>query len=205
MTTPSREDQRRQRRQQLEARQRQAQQEVQRRALVSRVRMGALVGLLALGLGLGLWWVVREATQPLPGVPVPDEGRGHVELGAPLTYASNPPSSGSHYNNTARWEFSDREISPGFWLHNLEHGGVVVLYKCPESCDELKRQLKGLYNSFRRSSFGYVKLVVAPDPSLRTTLMALAWNRRDQLDAFDQGQLQRFYDGYLDRGPENAP
>ena len=205
MTTPSREEIRRQRRQRMDQRLQQAQQGAQRQRLMSRLRAGALIGLLVLVVGLGVFWVFREATAPLPGQPVADEGRTHVDTGSPLSFATYPPASGAHYENTARWDFYDSEVSPGFWVHNLEHGGVVLLYKCPSSCAELKSQLKGLTSSLRRSKYGYVKLVVAPDNNIQGQVVALAWDRREVLESFDANTLQRFYEAYVDHGPEDAP
>lgn len=205
MTTPSRQDLRRQRRQQIEERQRREEQEGGRRRLLGRLRTWVAVGLVVLGVAIFVFWVLREVTAPLPGEPIPDEGRSHVEPGSPLAYRSNPPSSGPHYGSTARWAFYDAEVSPGFWLHNLEHGGVVLLYRCPEDCAELKRQLQGLYSTLRRSKYGNVKMVVAPDSSLEGRVTALAWNRREALDRFDEGKIRSFYEAYVDHGPEDVP
>lgn len=191
----------------MQERQRQTEQGVRRRALTGRLRIGAVAGLVLLGLALVVFWVARESTAPLPGVPVPNEGATHVEVGAPLTYRSNPPSSGPHYGGAAApWGFSETEIPRGLWVHNLEHGGIVLLYKCPQDCRELKGQLQLLYSKLRPSRLGYVKLLVAPDNSIEGSIVALAWDRRDTLESFDEDRMRRFYDAFLEHGPEpNAP
>lgn len=206
MAEPTRQEQRQYRRERMQERQQQAERGVRRRALTGRLRMGVLAGLVILGLALVVFWVAREATTSLPGVPVPNEGAEHVAVGAPLTYRSNPPSSGPHYAGTAPWSFSEAEVSQGLWVHNLEHGGIVLLYKCPQDCSELKGQLRSLYNKFRPSRLGYVKLLIAPDNSIEGSIAALAWDRRDTLESFDEDRLRRFYDSFLEHGPEpNAP
>ena len=190
----------------MQERQRQTERGVRRRTLTGRLRMGAVAGLVILGVALVVFWMAREATTSLPGVPVPNEGAEHVAVGAPLTYRSEPPSSGPHYATTAPWSFSETEIPRGLWVHNLEHGGIVLLYKCPQDCRELKQQLQLLYSKLRQSRVGYVKLLVAPDNSIEGSIAALAWDRRDTLENFDEDRLRRFYDAFLEHGPEpNAP
>ena len=206
MAEPTRQEQRRQRRERMLERQQQTERGVRRRALTGRLGIGVLAGLVILGVALVVFWVAREATAPMPGVPVPNEGAEHVAVGAPLTYRSNPPSSGPHYAGTAPWSFSEAAVSPGLWVHNLEHGGIVLLYKCPQDCRELRGQLRGLYDKLRPSQLGYVKLLVAPDDAIEGRIVALAWDRRDTLESFDEDRLRRFYDAFLGRGPEpNAP
>src|SRR6185436_18240174 len=54
----------------------------------------------------------------------------HVNVGTSVTYETNPPSYGPHYPVWAHW---DRSYGPDvlarpYWVHNLEHGGVVFLW-----------------------------------------------------------------------------
>jgi hypothetical protein len=61
---------------------------------------------------------------------VPFEGTGkHFPEGTPLTYVNNPPASGDHYPVWARYEDFSVVIPRPYWLHNLEHGAVVMLYR----------------------------------------------------------------------------
>lgn len=204
MTGPTREEVRRQRREQIEARQQDSQRAAQRQAMRKRLMVWGSVGAVVLVIGLGLWWAVREATAPSPGEAVPIEGQAHVEVGTPITYQTYPPASGTHFPATARWEFYDAPVQPGFWIHNLEHGGIVILYKCPEDCAELKGRLKFLYDKFPRSKYGYPKLVIAADTQIQGRVTILAWGKRLALDEFDEEQLRRFYQAFVDRGPEDA-
>jgi hypothetical protein len=70
------------------------------------------------------------------GVVTADEGNAHVAPGSRLRYAQCPPASGPHYNAAgsgplpARFYGPESEQSPGGWVHNLEHGYVVILYSC---------------------------------------------------------------------------
>jgi hypothetical protein len=62
-------------------------------------------------------------------------GQGHVPNGTEITYTYCPPASGKHFNGTqtgpvaARVYGPDDAIPPQGWIHNLEHGAMVVLYR----------------------------------------------------------------------------
>jgi len=139
------------------------------------------------------------------GRPVPEEGYAHVPTGSPVLYKHNPPASGPHYPQIARPGVYLREVPPGYWVHNLEHGYVVVLYRWPGAPPQVLRELQEIYNTLPKSKYGYVKLIVAPYPKLRRLLTAIAWTRILELDRVDRACLEEFYRTYVDRGPEDAP
>ncbi len=205
MESSSREEERRERRDQILARQDEAFRNADRRAMRRSLIIWGAVGAVVLVVAAGLGWAVWEATRPLPGESVADEGRAHVEVGTPIQYETYPPASGPHYPAAAPWEFFDEAIPPGFWVHNLEHGGIVLLYNCQANCDSLKEQLRGLYGKFPTSKYGYPKLVVVPDKQIAGELTALAWDRRLVQITYDEDTLYRFYVALLDQGPEDAP
>ncbi len=72
---------------------------------------------------------------PQPGYAQPDMGQGHVSNGTTLTYTYCPPASGRHYNGTQTGPISARVyapedvVTPQGWIHNLEHGALIVLYR----------------------------------------------------------------------------
>ena len=76
----------------------------------------------------------REGASPQPGYVQPDAGGGHVRTGTKVTYTYCPPASGRHYEQPAapipaRVYGPDDAVIPQGWVHNLEHGGLVILYK----------------------------------------------------------------------------
>ncbi len=205
MSESTRQQERDDRRQRIDAR---AQQELERerrrkqRALL-RIAIPIAAGVLVLG-GL-IFMGVRGATEPLPGETLPDEGRNHVGIGTDLAHQTFPPASGNHYETwVPRGAFSDQPIDPGYWVHNLEHGYVVLLYKCPGDCTPLKNQLRDLYNGLTKSKFGYQKAVFAPDDRIDKNFYVVAWDHRLGLDSYDPDTIKRFYNAYVDRGPEDA-
>ncbi|MFQ5408807.1 MAG: DUF3105 domain-containing protein [Anaerolineales bacterium] len=137
---------------------------------------------------------------------VPDEGRNHVEMGIEADYEHFPPSSGLHW---PRWVeepgFYSEQIPPEAWVHNLEHGWVVVPYNCPEACPELEDQLFGLFDAVPESTYGYPKLLVFPNDQLPFRIVALAWGWELDLNEFDAQALLNFYNRHVDDGPEDAP
>lgn len=140
--------------------------------------------------------------QALPGRQMPEEGREHVPEGTPISYRNSPPTSGPHYLRTVRWEVYDVPVPEGYWVHNLEHGDVVILYYCPQGCPELVSQLKELFRSLAKGKPEALKLVVTPYPNLKTRLAVLAWNWIDELEEFDRERLLRFYQAHVGQGPE---
>ena len=206
MTEQSPTDQRTQRRERMEQRQREIAEAAQRRTMMNRLKMGALLLVVLLAVGGLVFWVFRETTAPLPGEAVPDEGRGHVADGTPLVHNSYPPASGPHYGTwKEKGGFVDGPLGPGLWMHNLEHGYVIILYKCPPDCTEIKGLLRSLGSKVKNSRFGYPKLVIAQDDKIDTSLALIAWNRRQMLTEYDEGKIQAFYNAFVDRGPEDAP
>jgi hypothetical protein len=136
------------------------------------------------------------------GIAVPDEGRTHVPDGTPINYKSYPPASGTHYPEPTKAGFYPTPLPEGTFVHNLEHGYIVVLYK-PSLDAASQQQLRQIVQDFPKSKFGTVKLVVAPYDKMDAPITALAWDWKQPLDIFDRDQLVQFYRAHVDRGPED--
>jgi hypothetical protein len=54
----------------------------------------------------------------------------HVGFDAGIAWSSNPPSSGAHYPIWAAFRRHDAPVPRGYYVHDLEHGAVVLLYNC---------------------------------------------------------------------------
>jgi hypothetical protein len=68
----------------------------------------------------------------------PLQPASHVPQGTPLEFSSNPPSSGAHYPQPVDWALEyPIVIDRGNYLHNEEHGGIVLLYDCPGGCQDV--------------------------------------------------------------------
>jgi hypothetical protein len=132
----------------------------------------------------------------------------HIGQGRGLPQQNRPPSSGLHYGSAARYTVTAQPVPTGNWLHNLEHGGIAILYRCADSqeCAETAGLVQREVGSIAsEGNYGQVKIVGTPYQEMDTPFTAVAWRRTLPLESFDAEQLLAFYDRYVDRGPENAP
>ena len=64
----------------------------------------------------------------------PSQGAGHTYKGVLITpdtkvpYKTDPATSGPHFQVPAPWGVYDEPIPAVIRVHNLEHGGIEVLY-----------------------------------------------------------------------------
>ncbi len=136
---------------------------------------------------------------------VPSQGAAHVDQGSTITYDHYPPSSGPHYGSPSIYRVFDEPVPEGSWVHNLEHGAIVLLFKCEDECEIRIDQIQDLYDRLPDGAFGQVKLVASPYERSSTEFTVLAWGWQEDLDQFDAGRIERFYRDLVDRGPEAAP
>ena len=137
---------------------------------------------------------------------VPDEGHHHIPEGEPGTYTHYPPSSGEHYPKVLQWDFYAVDLPPEFYVHNLEHGGIVVLYHCPTACPDTETTL----GEFRAQAppeqvFGEVKILIGTNKLITSKVVALAWGYELDLEEADLALLLDFYRRHVNQGPELAP
>lgn len=149
----------------------------------------------------------------LVGQKIPDEGRTHIDPATTGTYQFYPPSSGPHYNAQgvapAAWQ-TIGSLAEGQYIHNLEHGGIAILYNCSSGsdCTTLKSQLENYVNNLAPAEpqFNEVKLVLSPySRGMQKRVALLAWDYVDFLDGYDQSEITRFYESHVDRAPEQIP
>ena len=137
---------------------------------------------------------------------VPDEGRFHIDLGTAGDYAHFPPSSGPHYGQIPDWGFYEDEVPPEYYLHNLEHGGIVILFNCPTACPETEEVFFTLLNTAPPEDvFNEVKIIVSPNTKIDSPVIALAWGWELDLAQADLDLLLDFYNRHVNQGPELAP
>ncbi len=142
---------------------------------------------------------------------VPNEGAAHVPVGRQVEYAANPPASGAHWSQAgfapAPAGFYEDAVDEERWVHNLEHGYIVLLYDCGDACaPAFLDTLRSLFDDAPPSTvFGFAKLVIAPYDGLPGVVTAIAWDVQMHLESLDAEPLLAFYGRYLDQGPELAP
>jgi len=123
---------------------------------------------------------------------------------SPLTYATNPPSSGNHYAIWAAYGTYDRVFPRGFWVHSLEHGAVVITYHCPEGCAaeiaEAQAFIDGLPADCGPTSR---RVILTPDPDLDVRFAASAWGFTLRANCFDRAAFSDFFTMHYDHAPES--
>lgn len=120
-----------------------------------------------------------------------DLGGEHVAPGTRISYPFCPPTSGAHFNAPGAGPLRpgfygpDDDVGPGGWVHNLEHGYVVALYRCAggscPSADDLadvRAFAEAGPSTPSAEACGYrSKVVVARFDDMSTPFALLAWNR----------------------------
>ena len=139
------------------------------------------------------------------GTSVPSMGGQHVQIGQQhAPYNSLPPTSGAHWDAPADWGIYHEAVPEELWVHNLEHGGIVILYNCPQDCPDLTAKFDALFKSAPRSKLGNVKLLVTPYSKISNRLTLVAWNYYLPLDDYDDTVIRGFMLNHLDKAPEQV-
>ncbi len=96
-----------------------------------------VAGGVALALAAFAAYIVLQPAPP--GEVFPSLGNNHLasEFETHVPYNSSPPSSGPHVGFLAAWGEQEAPVRPEIFLHNLEDGGVVLTYDCPDGCDDI--------------------------------------------------------------------
>lgn len=129
----------------------------------------------------------------------------HAPNGQKIAYSHEPPTSGVFWGLPAPWGEYDWEVPQEIWVHNLAHGGVVILYRCDTPCPDLVKQLRDAYPHFPPTRWGHNKVLITPYPRLKTRLAVAAWTWIDEMEEFDRARLMRFHRAHADRGPSDVP
>lgn len=187
--------QRRDRRQQARQDRRKFDEQRQQRDRLKRYAIWGVIGLvLASVAGLIIY---DNFLKEYPGEAVMSQGNMHIgpdEEHPP--YNTNPPTSGWHLSNLARWGIHSEPVPDEAQVHNLEDGGVVIQYNC-DDCQDLVKQLEGIVASYRD------RLVLAPRKDMDARIALTAWGRIDKLQEFDEGRIRKFINAY--RGLDHHP
>lgn len=139
--------------------------------------------------GRGICTATGQCEQSLPVL-----SANHVN--GPIAYPDPPPVGGDHNPCWGTWGVHDQPLAAEHWVHNLEHGGVVALYHCPDGCAAEVKQL-GDWVRGRR-----LALLTEYD-ALPTRFGVVAWGHRLLTDTLDLRAFQAFYDAHVDHGPES--
>ena len=142
-------------------------------------------------------WTPDPTASPSPGATPalgyvqPDMGHRHVGVGEKVTYTYCAPASGNHINKPgvagpipARVYGPNDNVIPQGWIHNLEHGGLVLLYQgnSAGATAEGQAQLRAFYDTFPPGPVcgtpkGAIGPVIARFDQMSTPFQAIVWGR----------------------------
>lgn len=126
---------------------------------------------------------------------------------------SFPPTSGPHYGVPAVWGSYDEPVPLVQTTHNLEHGGIVILYGKAVPDDEVEK-IRAWYGDDPNA------LVVAPLDQLGAKIALTAWTAPAptpgktadrgrgylaECTRFDEKAFSEFRDEHRGQGPERIP
>lgn len=153
------------------------------------------------------------ATVPPPGYVQPDMGHVHAPIGEKVKYTWCPPASGRHYQvpggpiKGGLYGPNDATIPEG-WVHNLEHGAIVLLYRCKSGdvgcTDAGQASLKALLAKWPNSPIcklppGTLTPVITRFDDMPYPYAAVVWDLVLPLQTLDEQAIFDFYKGQAER------
>lgn len=145
-----------------------------------------------------------------------DMGNSHA-VSRPQKYLYCPPASGNHINASGQGPIAPRvykptdNVGPPNWVHNLEHGALVVLYRndSPGATTAGLQAFQQFYDTFPSSPIckiapGVLSPVVARFDSMTHPYALLVWDRVLFMDTWDPALAIRFYNEESERLDANG-
>jgi hypothetical protein len=136
----------------------------------------------------------------------------HAEPCTPLTFYSNPPTSGTHYDIWAAYQIYTQPVPVGFWLHSIEHSGAALLYNCAEAqkvgldCKALVAELTTFFDNWPQDPLCTAtrhRLLITPYPDLDAPFAVAMWGHYLKGNCFDANVVTTFINQYYGKNYEN--
>jgi hypothetical protein len=116
---------------------------------------------------------------------------------------TDPPTNGPHYGVAAIFGSYNDEIEPARLVHNLEHGGIFILYG-DEVPDSTVKELEAFYDGHKTGT------IIAPLARLGDQFALGAWvaaggdakGHLAKCKTFDDGAVSSFFRAFQFLGPE---
>jgi hypothetical protein len=125
-----------------------------------------------------------------------------------VQWDSNPPSSGPHYVYWAAFQEYSYPVSRLYYVHDLEHGAIVFLYRCGDGgCPDIVQGLEAASGAIPDDPLcagegPRVRSVITPDPLIDVPVAAAAWGWTYTADCIDLPTLEQFAMDHYGMGPE---
>ena len=152
---------------------------------------------------------------PLPGettckvvitTGITETGFTHLPLCTPVAYGTNPPSGGDHWAYWAAYGKYTTPVPRQMYVHDEEHGGVVVAYRCESGCAELADGLGSVVDhavdTYCAVTMAPPRYVLTPDPLLDTPIGVASWGSTYTATCLDPKSLGDFMVASFGHGRE---
>jgi hypothetical protein len=133
----------------------------------------------------------------------------HVPVCEDVAYETNPPSGGDHWGVWAAFKKYTMPVPREMYVHDLEHGAVVLSYRCTDACPEVVAALEEAFDGaagdplcLSAGAGPKARLVLTPDAELETPIAAAAWGATYTATCIDKTSLAAFIAEAYGRGPE---
>ena len=93
-------------------------------------------------------------------------------------------------------------LSPTRWLHNLEHGGIAILYH-PCAGPDVVDALREYARSHPGDAAGPFRWIMTPYAGLRTTLAVVSWGWIYSANCLRPAELDAFVSQRYRQAPED--
>jgi Protein of unknown function (DUF3105) len=133
----------------------------------------------------------------------------HVTEGSPLSFNSNPPASGPHYPIWPAFKEYDKPVDRGYLVHAMEHGAVVLFYKCEGAAcgpivDGLRKVRDAIPTDPSCDPTTRVRVLIVPDPLLDVPVAAATWGWTYKAACLDLPTLTAFARDHVNQGTEDT-
>ena len=125
----------------------------------------------------------------------------HINNPIGICYQQNPPSSGPHRSMWGKWGEYEY-MPPQRYLHNLEHGGIVLLYH-PCVNNNMVDSLRNLACSRPSDDTGEFRYILSPYPNLESNIAVLSWGKTYINNDFNHESINEFIDNFYRTAPED--
>ena len=162
-------------------------------------------------IGFGAIIVIKKSNEgpqePIIGIQHANQGQQHIAEGQKhAAYNSDPASSGPHYADAsapAQWGVYTQQLPEEVFVHNEEHGGVVVTYN-PKllPADQLKKLQALFAPPYSKKDFSPTKAIVTPRIKDTHPIEIASWTWTLNMDKYDEATLIKYYTQHAGKAPE---
>jgi uncharacterized protein DUF3105 len=171
-------------------------------AVIAVVVVVVVVAVLVLAGGGGTSFASLEKDRTCTVKSFPSEGAGHtykdqlIQPSDVVPYKTDPATSGHHYQVPAPWGVYTEAIPAVIRVHNLEHGGIEVLYGDKVSDVDRAAAEKDVRSDWKL-------MLMAPYPKLGDKVYFVAWQHWIACTGYQKAGLDEAQKRWRDKGPES--